>query len=93
MENVKKTSMNPIQQSASSRVWPARSDGFVRELCNRRKIHAPGKQPHQVKQPEIEAWDRVVIAGITQVQEAQQLLVDEEEPEEAVILARHALAW
>ena len=73
----------------------ARATGAVhraeRQLRDRREIHAPRKQPDQVKQPEIQARHGVVVVRIAQVQEAQQLLVDEEEPEEAVILARPAV--
>ena len=65
--------------------------GPERKLGNRRKINAPGKQPHQMKRPEIEARDGVVIPRIAQVQKAQKLLIDEEKPEKAVILARAGL--
>ena len=44
-----------------------------------------------MKQPEVEARNGVVVARIAQVQESQQLFVDEEEPEKAVILARNAV--
>jgi len=55
-------------------------DGLVGELYGGGEVHAPGKQPCQVEQPEPQARNRVVVAGITQVQETQQLLIDEEEP-------------
>ena len=91
MEKVKNTSMNPIQHSASRRVRPARSSGLNDSLATAGKVHAPGKQPDQVKQPEPDPRHGVVVARIAQIQEAQQLLVDEEEPEETVILARPAV--
>ena len=44
-----------------------------------------------MKCPEIQARHSVVIARITQVQEPQDVLVDEVEPEEAVIRTRFAV--
>ena len=44
-----------------------------------------------MEKPEIQAWDRIIVVRITQVQEAQQLFIDEEKPEEAMILARSAV--
>ena len=43
-----------------------------------------------MEQPEVEPRNGIVIARIAQIQEAQQVLVDEIEPEEAVIFARNA---
>ena len=91
MEKVKKISTKPVQQSARSRVRPARSTGLKDKLRNGGKIHAPRKQPHQVKQPEVKARNRIVVSRIAQIQKAEQLLIDEEEPEKAVILPRPAV--
>ena len=44
-----------------------------------------------MEEPEIEARHGVVVARIAQVQKAQKLLVDEVEPQEAVIFARAAV--
>ena len=57
----------------------------------RRQIGAPGEQPEQMKGPEIEARHGVVVAWITQVQKAQQVLVDEIEPEKAAVGAGFAV--
>jgi hypothetical protein len=46
-----------------------------------------------VQQPEVKARKRVVIAGIAQIQELEQLLVDEEESEKSVILAGSAMQY
>src|SRR5208282_1090337 len=62
-----------------------------RKLRDGRKIDAPGKQPRQVQQPEIQARDRIVIARIAQVEEAEKLLIDEEEPQESMVLAGTAV--
>ncbi len=91
VEKVKKSRMNPVQQSASRRVRPARSSGLIGELEDSREINAPGKEPNQVKEPEIKARHGGVIARIAQVEKAQQLLVDEVKPEEAVIHAAAAV--
>ena len=55
------------------------------------KYTLQGNSQSQVKQPEVEARDRVVVARIAQVQKTQQLLVDEEEPKKPVILSRPAV--
>src|SRR5271155_2496937 len=57
-----------------------------REFGHRRKIHTPGKQPHQVQQPEVQARHSAVVSRIAQIQETEQLLIDEEEPKKTVIL-------
>ena len=57
------------------------------------KIHRPGKEPHQVQRPEQQARHGVVVARIAQVEEAQQVFVEEVEPEESAILARARRAW
>jgi len=41
-----------------------------------------------VQQPEVKARERVVIAGLAQIQEPEQLLVDEEEPEKICGIGR-----
>src|SRR5208283_2351310 len=51
------------------------------------EIHAPGKQPDEVKQPEVKPRHCVVIAWVAQVQEPQHLLVHKVKPQEAVVLA------
>src|SRR5581483_3462920 len=56
-----------------------------REKCR------PGKQPNQIQEPEERARNRVVVARVTQVEEAQQVLVKEIEPEEAAIFAWSAM--
>src|SRR5271165_1017661 len=66
-------------------------DGLEREPGNRGKIGAPWKQPYQMKRPKVKAGNGVVVARIAQVQETQQLLVDKEKPEKAMILARAAV--
>ena len=78
------------QQARLSR---ARIDRAVTQLerCRARNtLH--GKQPEQVKQPELDARDGIVVARIAQIQEPQHVLVDEVEPEKAVILARDRTA-
>ena len=55
------------------------------------ECQAPGEEPDKVQEPEPEARDGVVIARVAHVQKAQQLLVDEKEPQETVILARAAV--
>ncbi len=44
-----------------------------------------------MEQPEPEPGDRIVIARIAQIEEAKDLLVDEKEPEKAVVFARTAV--
>ena len=61
-------------------------DGFKGKLGNGGKIHAPGKQPHQVQQPEVKARHGIVVSRIAQIQKAEQLLIDEEEPKKSMIL-------
>ena len=91
MEKVKKTSTKPIQQRARSLVLPGAIDGSVGELHRRWQIYAPGKEPDQIEQPEIKPRHRVVVARITQIEKSKQLLVNEEEPEKAVVFPRNAL--
>ena len=43
-----------------------------------------------MKQPEQMARDGVVIARVAHIQKAQQLFIEEIEPEEAVVFARRA---
>ncbi len=73
----------------------ARAAGAVNWLEGKfgdgREINAPGKQPDQMEQPEIEARDGIVIARVAKIQKAQKLLIDEEKPEKAVILAGTAV--
>jgi hypothetical protein len=44
-----------------------------------------------MQRPEKEAGNGVVIARVAQIQESQQLLVDEEKPEKAVVLPGSAV--
>ena len=85
---MKKTSTKPAQHSASRRVLSGAVHRLEGKFGDGREIDAPGEQPDQMEEPEIEARDGVVIARVAQIQKPQKLLVDEEEPEEAVILAR-----
>lgn len=43
-----------------------------------------------MKQPELEARHGIVIAGVTHVQKAKDVFIEEVEPEEAVVFARDA---
>src|SRR5262249_1579695 len=52
-----------------------------------RAVYAPGKQPHQMQEPEPEAWHSIVVAGIAQIQEPQEMLINEVEPEKSMVLA------
>ena len=88
VEKVKKTSMNMAQQSAKQPRPAGAIQRLIRQLCDGRQIYAPRKQPDQVKQPEPEPRDGVVIARVPQVQKTQYLLVYEVEPQEAVIVSR-----
>ena len=83
--------MNPAQHTASESRPRSPVRPPVVELYGRRQIHAPRKQPQQVEQPEPQPRHRVVIARIAQVQKSQHVLVDEVEPEEAVIRAALAV--
>ncbi len=49
---------------------------------------APGKEPCEVQQPEPNARHGVVVARIAHVEEAEEMLVQEVEPEKAVVFAR-----
>ena len=49
---------------------------------------APGKDPDEMQQPVSEAGQLVVVVRITQVEEAQVVLVDEVEVKEAVDVAQ-----
>jgi hypothetical protein len=69
---------------------PGAVDRLEREPRDRRKVDAPGKQPDEMEEPEVEARDGVVVARITKIQEAQHLLVDEIEPQKAVVFAGNA---
>ena len=68
--------------------------GAVRRLerqpRDRRKVDAPGKQPEQMKEPEVHSRDRVVVAWRAQVQKAQHLLIHEVKPEKAMVFAGNA---
>jgi hypothetical protein len=43
-----------------------------------------------MEEPEVNPRHRVVVARVAQIQEAQQVLIDEVEPEKPVVLARSA---
>ena len=64
--------------------------GPVREPERGRKIHGPWKQPDEIEQPEKHGRHSVVVARVAQIQKPKQLLVDEEEPQEAVVFAGNA---
>src|SRR5229473_5224988 len=51
------------------------------------EINAPRKQPDQMKQPESRARHGVVVPGIAQAEEPEDMLVEKVKPEEAVIFA------
>src|SRR5580700_11291774 len=70
---------------------PGAIHGLEREVGNSRKINTPRKKPYEVKQPEPEARNGIVIAWITGVEKSQQLLVDEVEPQESVIVSGQTL--
>jgi hypothetical protein len=63
---------------------------FERQPRDGRKVDAPGKQPEQMEEPEVQSRDRIVVARRAQIQEPQHLLVHEVEPQEAVVFAGHA---
>src|SRR5579859_6127992 len=44
-----------------------------------------------MKEPEIKAWNRVVVARITQIQKAQHLFIDKKEPQKSMVLAGAAM--
>src|SRR6202035_133453 len=58
---------------------------------DRRKIYAPWKQPQELHQPEIKPWHCVVVTRIPHIQESQELLVDEKEPQKSVIFPGSAV--
>ena len=80
---------NPAERQES------RASGAInrleRQLGDRREIDAPRKEPRQMEEPEPQPRDRVVVARVAQIQEAQQLLVDEKEPQETVIFSLAAV--
>jgi hypothetical protein len=55
------------------------------------KIDAPGKEPEQVQKPESKARNGVVVARVAEIQKAQDVFIDEVEPEKSVILAGTAV--
>src|SRR6267142_446522 len=61
-------------------------DGLERKLCDRWEIDAPREKPQKVKEPKPQPRHGIVITGIAQIEEAENLLVDEIEPQEAVVL-------
>src|SRR5579864_8320910 len=62
-----------------------------RKLRDGRKVNAPRKKPREVKKPEIEARNGVVISRVAEVQKSKKLFVDEKEPEKPMILPRPAM--
>ncbi len=88
---MKKTSTNPAQQRASRRVRAGAVHRLEGEPRNGGEINAPGKQPDEMQRPEKEAGNGIVIARVAQIQESQQLLVNEEKPEKAVVLVGSAV--
>src|SRR5580704_18422833 len=59
-ENQNKTCPAYRQQPSAARTI----DWFERKFRDSREIDAPGKQPHEVQQPEVKTRDRVVITRI-----------------------------
>src|SRR5207245_9704468 len=49
------------------------------------------KEPREMKQPKPRTGDRIVIARVAQVQEAEHLLVDEIKPKEAMVVTWSAV--
>jgi hypothetical protein len=62
-----------------------------RKLGDRREVHAPRKEPQEMEQPKIKSRNRIIVTRIAEVQKAEQLFVDEEKPEKAVVLSRAAV--
>ncbi len=54
-------------------------------------INTPRKEPDQVESPKEESGNGIVVSRISRIQEAKDLLVDEEKPEEPVVLSRPAV--
>ena len=52
----------------------------------RAEEQGPGEEPDEVEGPEEIAWKLVVVPGVTTAEEAEEVLVDEVEPEEAVAI-------
>src|SRR5947207_1997393 len=66
-------------------------DRFERKFGDGGKVDAPWKEPQKVEQPEPNPGDGIVIAWITQIEKAKNLLVDEVKPEESVVFPRTAV--
>ncbi len=82
---------NPAQrQQRRARLAVQRTLHPKWQLENSRQINAPREKTQQMKAPKQRPGNGVVITRITHIQEAQQLLIHEIKPEEAVILTRHA---
>src|SRR5207302_7695581 len=66
-------------------------DRFERKFGDGGKVDAPWKEQQKVEQPEPNPGDGIVIAWITQIEKAKNLLVDEVKPEESVVFPRTAV--
>src|SRR6266478_3035939 len=66
-------------------------DGFKRKFGDGGEVHAPWKKPQKVEEPEPNSRDRIVIAGITQIEEAKDLFVEEIKPQKSVVFPRTAV--
>src|SRR6266851_664262 len=64
---------------------------FKRKLGDGGEVDAPRKKPQEVKKPEPQPGDRIVIAWITQIEKAKDLFVDEIEPKKSVVFTRAAV--
>src|SRR5205823_2594417 len=79
-----KDEQNPYERKGASALG-TRGLGVAAE--RERQGHAPWEQPREVQQPEPDAGHGVVVPRIPHVKEAEEMLVKEVEPEEAVVLA------
>src|SRR5437588_9464793 len=66
-------------------------DRLKRKFGDGGKVDAPWKEPQKVEQPETNPGNGIVIAWITQIEKAKNLLVDEVKPEESVVFPRTAV--
>jgi len=64
---------------------------FVGEPDCGRQVDTPGEEPDEVQEPEGRARNCGVVARIAEVEVTEKLFVDDEKPEEAVILAGTAV--
>jgi len=77
--------------SVTRRDSGVRERRFERKFGDGGEVEAPGEKPDEMEKPEKRARDGVVVARVAKIEKAEELFVDEVEPEEAVILAGAAV--